>query len=72
MSNSVGLVIEPLTRDLGELEVRRVLPYGKRTTWWNFVSSDHDRMDAAKARRKAGGFEIVPGDEEEFIPLPED
>jgi redox-sensitive bicupin YhaK (pirin superfamily) len=45
---------------------------GKRTIWWNFVSSDKDRMDAAKARWKSGGFEIVPGDEEEFIPLPED
>jgi redox-sensitive bicupin YhaK (pirin superfamily) len=37
---------------------------GKRTIWWNFVSSDKDRMDAAKARWKSGGFEIVPGDEE--------
>lgn len=45
---------------------------GKRTIWWNFVSSDTDRMDAAKARWKSGNFETVPGDEEEFIPLPED
>jgi len=45
---------------------------GKRTIWWNFVSSDKDRMEAAKARWKSGGFDIVPGDEEEFIPLPED
>jgi redox-sensitive bicupin YhaK (pirin superfamily) len=45
---------------------------GKRTIWWNFVSSDKDRMEAAKARWKSGGFEIVPGDAEEFIPLPED
>jgi len=44
---------------------------GKRTIWWNFVSSDTDRMEAAKARWKSGGFEIVPGDEDEFIPLPE-
>lgn len=45
---------------------------GKRTVWWNFVSSDRDRLEAAKTRWKSGGFEIVPGDEEEFIPLPED
>jgi len=45
---------------------------GNRTVWWNFVSSDKDRMEAAKERWKSGGFEIVPGDEEEFIPLPED
>jgi len=44
---------------------------GKRTIWWNFVSSDTDRIDAAKAHWKAGGFEIVPGDADEFIPLPE-
>lgn len=45
---------------------------GKRTIWWNFVSSDTDRLDAAKAKWKSGGFGIVPGDEEEFIPLPDD
>ena len=45
---------------------------GKRTIWWNFVSSDKNRMEAAKTRWKSGGFETVPGDEDEFIPLPED
>ncbi|MFT5485340.1 MAG: redox-sensitive bicupin YhaK (pirin superfamily) [Paracoccaceae bacterium] len=45
---------------------------GKRTIWWNFVSSDTDRMKSAKTRWKSGGFETVPGDAEEFIPLPED
>ena len=45
---------------------------GDRTIWWNFVSSDKDRMEAAKTRWKSGGFESVPGDAEEFIPLPED
>lgn len=45
---------------------------GKRTIWWNFVSSDTDRMESAKARWKSGDFEAVPGDAEEFIPLPED
>jgi hypothetical protein len=44
---------------------------GDRIIWWNFVSSDTDRLEAAKTRWKSGGFDIVPGDEAEFIPLPE-
>jgi redox-sensitive bicupin YhaK (pirin superfamily) len=44
---------------------------GPRHIWWNFVSSSKDRIDAAKADWKAGRFAIVPGDEREFIPLPE-
>ena len=45
---------------------------GKRTIWWNFVSSNKDRLEAAKTLWRDGGFPVVPGDEEEFIPLPED
>jgi redox-sensitive bicupin YhaK (pirin superfamily) len=44
---------------------------GPRYIWWNFVSSSKDRIEAAKADWTAGKFDIVPGDEEEFIPLPE-
>ena len=44
---------------------------GPRHIWWNFVSSSKDRMDAAKADWKSGRFGLVPGDEQEFIPLPE-
>lgn len=43
----------------------------KRHVWWNFVSSDRDRINQAKADWKAGRFPIVPGDEHEFIPIPE-
>jgi redox-sensitive bicupin YhaK (pirin superfamily) len=43
---------------------------GPRHIWWNFVSSSKDRLDAAKEDWKQGRFEIVPGDEKEFIPLP--
>lgn len=43
---------------------------GTRTIWWNFVSSDKDRLERAKALWKAQGFPKVPG-ETEFIPLPE-
>ena len=44
---------------------------GPRYIWWNFVSSRKERIDQAKAEWKAGRFDSVPGDEAEFIPLPE-
>ncbi|WP_275789339.1 pirin family protein [Pararhizobium gei] len=42
-----------------------------RHIWWNFVSSSKERIDQAKEEWRTGRFDIVPGDEEEFIPLPE-
>ena len=44
---------------------------GPRYIWWNFVSSRKERIEQAKAEWKARRFDIVPGDEDEFIPLPE-
>ena len=44
---------------------------GPRHIWWNFVSSSKERIDQAKAEWKTGRFDTVPGDSEEFIPLPE-
>jgi len=44
---------------------------GPRHIWWNFVSSSKDRIDTAKADWKAKRFAPVPGDADEFIPLPE-
>ncbi len=38
---------------------------------WNFVSSTRERIEQAKQDWRAGRFPKVPGDEEEFIPLPE-
>lgn len=43
----------------------------KRYIWWNFVSSSKERIEQAKQEWKTGRFDIVPGDEKEFIPLPE-
>jgi redox-sensitive bicupin YhaK (pirin superfamily) len=43
---------------------------GERHLVWNFVASDRELIEDAKARWKAGGFDPVPG-ETEFIPLPE-
>jgi len=45
---------------------------GPRYIWWNFVSSRPERIEAAKEEWARGRFETVPGDEADFIPLPED
>ena len=41
-----------------------------RHVWWNFVSSNRNRINEAKRAWKAGEFARVPGDDE-FIPIPE-
>jgi len=43
----------------------------RRYVWWNFVSSERERIEQAKADWREGRFAKVPGDEAEFIPLPE-
>jgi len=42
----------------------------KRHVWWNFVSSDRERINQAKEDWREGRFVKVPGDEAEYIPLP--
>jgi len=44
---------------------------GARHIWWNFVSSSMERIRQAKEDWRAKRFALVPGDEKEFIPLPE-
>jgi redox-sensitive bicupin YhaK (pirin superfamily) len=44
---------------------------GQRHIWWNFVASSTERIERAKADWREGRFGVVPGDELEFIPLPE-
>jgi redox-sensitive bicupin YhaK (pirin superfamily) len=44
---------------------------GERHIWWNFVSSSQARIERAKDDWRHGRFPKVPGDEIEFIPLPE-
>jgi len=41
-----------------------------RHIWWNFVSSRKERIEQAKQDWLAERFPKVPGDSEEFIPLP--
>lgn len=45
-------------------------PVGQRFIEWNFVSSRKERIVQAKDDWREGRFDKVPGDEEEFIPLP--
>ncbi|HKQ45947.1 MAG TPA: pirin family protein [Rhizomicrobium sp.] len=44
---------------------------GERHIWWNFVSSSKERIERAKQDWKDGKFGLIPGDDKEFIPLPE-
>ncbi len=44
---------------------------GERLIWWNLVASRQDLIDRAKQEWKDGVFPKVPGDEDEFIPLPD-
>lgn len=43
----------------------------RRYVFWNFVSSSRDRINQAKQDWKAMRFPLIPGDDQEFIPLPE-
>ena len=43
----------------------------RRYVFWNFVSSSRDRINQAKEDWKSMRFPLVPGDDQEFIPLPE-
>ncbi|WP_425043839.1 pirin family protein [Primorskyibacter sp. S87] len=49
---------------------------GPRHIWWNFVASSKEKIEAAKEAWRAGDwthgrFRLPPGDDREFIPLPD-
>ncbi|MEM7236945.1 MAG: pirin family protein [Pseudomonadota bacterium] len=44
---------------------------GPRYIWWNFVSSRPERIATAQEEWRTGRFDTVPGDAEDFIPLPD-
>jgi len=44
---------------------------GPRYIWWNFVSSRRERIEQAREEWRSGRFDTVPGDETDFIPVPE-
>jgi redox-sensitive bicupin YhaK (pirin superfamily) len=43
----------------------------RRHVWWNFAHSSRERIEQAKQDWEEHRFPLVPGDEEERIPLPE-
>ena len=43
----------------------------RRYVFWNFVSSSRDRIAQARDDWKAMRFPLIPGDDEEYIPIPE-
>lgn len=53
-------------------------PVGPRFIFWNFVSSSKERLEQAKTEWRPGPrgesrrFPPIPGDDKEFIPLPEE
>lgn len=42
-----------------------------RYLWWNFVASSKERIEQGKVDWTEGKFGKIPGDDKEFIPLPE-
>jgi len=46
-------------------------PIGERHLFWNFASSRKERLEKAKQDWLQGRFPKIPGDDDEFIPLPE-
>jgi redox-sensitive bicupin YhaK (pirin superfamily) len=76
----LGVALEGKGVRVKAREASRILffggePLGERFMFWNFVSSKKESLEAAKAEWAEGPgsarFPKVPGDEGEFIPLPE-
>ena len=42
-----------------------------RHVWWNFVSSTKERLMQARDDWEAMRFPLIPGDDQEFIPIPQ-
>ena len=67
----------PSAPSLQAIEASRLMLFGgapldgERHLWWNFVASTRERIEQAKADWRGQRFDKVPGDEVEFIPLPE-
>ena len=70
------IVIEAVPQNFAS-EGAQIMVFGgeamdsRRYIWWNFVSSSKERIEQAKEEWRSRRFDIVPGDAEEFIPLPE-
>ncbi|MCK5859656.1 pirin family protein [Abyssibacter sp.] len=45
-------------------------PVGSRHIWWNFVASDPSQIEHAKQAWTERRFPDIPGDDQEWVPLP--
>lgn len=68
-------VLEPSAKTIKAVGATRLAmiggtPLGHRYLEWNFASSRKERIKQAKEDWAAGRFGLVPGDEDEAIPLP--
>lgn len=73
MAVQAGMSAPPLrAREASRLMLFGGAPLdGERHLWWNFVASTRERIEQAKLEWKTQAFGKVPGDESEFIPLPD-
>jgi len=69
LDDSRGVVIEATAES--RIAVIGGEHLGQRFIDWNFVASSKARIDEARRDWKEGRFPKVPGDDKEFIPLPE-
>jgi len=67
-SSGAGIVVK--ANEASRIALIGGAPVGHRYIEWNFVSSRRARIEQAKDDWRAGRFPSVPGDEDEFIPLP--
>ena len=76
-ANQMAVQAGPSAPPLQAREASRLMLFGgapldgERHLWWNFVAASRERIEQAKADWQAQRFGSVPGDEVEFIPLPE-
>ena len=68
-TDAAGVVLE--TTEESRIAIIGGERLGERFIEWNFASSRKERIEQAKRDWKQGRFPKVPGDEIEFIPLPE-
>jgi redox-sensitive bicupin YhaK (pirin superfamily) len=76
-ANEMAVQAGPSAPSLQAREASRLMLFGgapldgERHLWWNFVASTRERIEQAKDDWREKRFPMVPGDEQEFIPLPD-
>jgi redox-sensitive bicupin YhaK (pirin superfamily) len=67
-----GVVVKLTARTAARVMLLGGAPLdGPRHIYWNFVSSSKERIERAKNDWKEERFPKIPGDDQEFIPLPD-